>query len=107
MRERTRIAADVHDSLGHRLSLIALRAGRWNSPRRWSARTGPTRPIYRRSPRTQWGTCGRPSPSCGPARTPPARCRRPNPWTRSCTGRGRPVSRRRSTARASRPSFRP
>ncbi|MEV7271387.1 sensor histidine kinase [Streptomyces bacillaris] len=27
LRERTRIAADVHDSLGHQLSLIALRAG--------------------------------------------------------------------------------
>ncbi|MFE6840635.1 histidine kinase, partial [Streptomyces sp. NPDC057705] len=27
LRERTRIAADMHDSLGHELSLIALRAG--------------------------------------------------------------------------------
>ncbi|WP_424185397.1 sensor histidine kinase [Actinokineospora sp. G85] len=27
LRERTRIAADMHDSLGHQLSLIALRAG--------------------------------------------------------------------------------
>ncbi|MFD9030753.1 hypothetical protein ACFVZW_06270 [Streptomyces sp. NPDC059567] len=62
--ERADIAADMHDFLGHVLSLVALRAGPWNSPPTSPTATAPTSPSCAGRSLTPWNNCGRPWPSC-------------------------------------------
>ncbi|WYB31313.1 histidine kinase [Streptomyces sp. SM1P] len=62
--ERADIAADMHDSLGHVLSLVALRAGALELSPTSPTATEPTWPSCAGRSRTPWNTCGKRLRSC-------------------------------------------
>lgn len=73
LRERSRIAQDMHDSLGHELSLIALRAGALQVAPASPANTGQRRRNCAGRPPTPRTGCTASSASCGRRTT--SRCR--------------------------------
>lgn len=93
---RSQLAAELHDSLGHALSVVALQAGRRHGSSTTipptpdePSRTSRTKPATPRATSiTRWGLCVR-----------GARCRRPSSRSRTCRSCSRPSARPGRTCR--------
>ncbi|GHI22760.1 hypothetical protein Shyd_41310 [Streptomyces hydrogenans] len=83
LRERSRIAGDMHDSLGHDLALIAVRAGALEVDPGLGAEQQRAAGELRRAAAEATSGCGTSSGCCGrraPGRRRPPRARRPASW---------------------------
>lgn len=78
LRERSRIAQDMHDSLGHRLSLISVHAGALALDPSLGDKQREAIGVLRSAALTGMGSCG-PSSACCEPRTVPTTTRRHGP----------------------------